>query len=151
MSVLRTREQAVLQDALIVTQESADHLEDAAGFVEDEAAQDILKSLADERHHLAQSLADALRNSGDLPNTPDIDREDAVNLVRRIRAWLSPDATPSNFLALHADAERKLRDTLSGYPDCDFEAGERELIEHVAEHVDKAISELESLASRLGQ
>lgn len=111
MSILRSEQQVALQELHRMAQKSVDHFEDSAEFVEDEAAAQLFKRLASEREQLAQQLAQAIRDTGDLPAAPDADREAGEQLIHRLHAWFTADQT-QDVLEQRLNAEQEVLHTL---------------------------------------
>lgn len=93
MGILRSEQQLALQGLYQLAQESVDHYRDSAEFVDDDAAAQLFTRIADEREALAGQLAQAIRDTDDLPAAPDADRETGEQLIHRLHAWFTADQT----------------------------------------------------------
>lgn len=91
MNLIRNDRQVALNDLLVAVQESADHYQDAANFLEDEPTCVYLQQFAKQRLILTSHLEDAVRAEGDLPSAPDPDRETGSMLLEHLGANLSAD------------------------------------------------------------
>ena len=91
MSILRNDTQVALNDLHRALQESADHYQYAADFLEGSAASDVCAKLVRERRGLAARVADAIRESGELPGEADRDLEAAEQIRQRFEALVEGD------------------------------------------------------------
>lgn len=107
MNMMRTDLQAALNDLYVLTRESIDHYQDVAEFIEDEAAATLLKDIAEKRSVIGDELEEAIRETGDLPSSPDADRESGFQLVQRLKALFSADQT-QDILVERLEAETAL-------------------------------------------
>lgn len=122
MNMMRTELQTALNDLYVLVQESVDQYRDVAAFIEDEAAASLLAAIADKRSVIGDALERAIRETGDLPSSPDPDRETGMQLVQRLRALFSADQT-EDILMQRLEGEtdlhsrlKTLRDTGLGDP-----------------------------------
>lgn len=113
MGILRSEQQVALQGLYRLLQESADHYRDAAQFVDDAKAADLFTSIADGRDSLAEKVAQAIRDTGDLPAAPDADKETGEQLLHRLHAWFTADQT-RDILEQRVQAEEDLTAVLAG-------------------------------------
>lgn len=114
MGILRSEQQVALQQLYRLVQESIDHYQDSAEFVEDSNAAQLFTRIASEREPLAEQLAQAIRDTGDLPAAPDADKETGEQLLHRLRAWFTADQTRDvveQRLQAEAELARVLADT----------------------------------------
>lgn len=93
MTLFRTDRQLALSDLLVATAELADRYQDAANFLEDEAASGTLEKFATQHQALTPRLEQAIRAEGDLPTAPDPDSEAGSIMLEHIGANLSADET----------------------------------------------------------
>ena len=107
MSILRSDAQVALNDLHMALQESADHYRYAADILQDAAASDVGKTLAEERRTLAVQVADAIRQSGELPGAPDPDREAAEQIRERFETMVGDDEV-SAIMAHRQQGEEEL-------------------------------------------
>ena len=149
MSIMRSDKQAALQEILVATQASADHIEDAAGFIDESLVSQQLSRVADERRKFADSIADLLRELGDLPTTPDLDRENVEHALRRLHAWLTPGGTSAEFLTQHAKAERKLLESVRENRSDELDRSYGELLDDLCRHIAESASQLDDYAAKL--
>lgn len=111
MQILRSEQQVALQQLHVLAQESVDHYQDSAEFVDNEVATQLFKHIAAERLQLVQKLAQAIRDTGDLPAAPDADREAGEQLIHRLHAWFTTDQS-RDVLEQRLKAEQDLAQTL---------------------------------------
>lgn len=71
MSILRSEQQVALQQLYHLAQESIDHYQDSAEFVDDADVARLFTRIANERKPLVEQLAQVIRDTGDLPAAPD--------------------------------------------------------------------------------
>lgn len=93
MSIFRTDLQVALNDLHVAAQQSADEYENAAEFINDEGASQLLATVAQERARMTEKLERAIEKTGGLPSTPDTDRETGQQLLERLHALFSADQT----------------------------------------------------------
>ncbi|MGQ9424459.1 hypothetical protein ACXYTJ_00745 [Gilvimarinus sp. F26214L] len=91
MSIIRSEQEAALNDLLVSSEKSVDHYQDAAEYLRGHKPSGILRAIAGERQTLVEDLQDAVRATGDLPSAPDEDRESVEKLLHRVHASLSED------------------------------------------------------------
>lgn len=92
MTILRTDKQVALQDLLNAVIESIDLYRDAANFLDHDGICELLNKIADKRESLVRPLESAIRASGDLPSTPDEDKETGKKWINQVFASLSSDS-----------------------------------------------------------
>lgn len=120
MNMMRTDLQAALNDLYVLVQESVDHYQDVAEFIEDDAAASLLKDIAEKRSVIGDQLEGAIRETGDLPSSPDADREAGYQLVQRLKALFSADQT-QDILVERLEAETDLATRLNDLRDGDLQ------------------------------
>ncbi|MEX2333657.1 MAG: DUF2383 domain-containing protein [Pseudohongiella sp.] len=143
MSILRSQQQVALQELYRLAQESADHYRDSAEFVDNEAAAQLLNHIASERDQLAQQLAQAIRDTGDLPAAPNADREAGEQLIHRLHTWFTADQT-RDVLEQRLKAEQALANILRENKDAENADDYQRLHEHF-------ISQVENVTQKLAQ
>lgn len=89
MNLIRTEQQVALNELLVAVEKSADHLRDAAAFLDEADIEHELIQLAERREQVAADLRTAIRASGDLPSAPDPDTESSEKLLHRISAFIT--------------------------------------------------------------
>lgn len=107
MNILRTDLQTALNDLHVAVQESADHYRDAAEFIDDPAAAELFTTIAGERDSLEKALADAVRDTGDLPAGPDSEKEAGEQLIHRLRTLFASDQA-ADVIRQRLDSETQL-------------------------------------------
>ncbi|MBC53452.1 MAG: hypothetical protein CMQ34_06395 [Gammaproteobacteria bacterium] len=112
MGILRSAQQVALQELHQLAQESVDHYRDSAEFVDDSTAAQLFKRIADQRASLVANVAQAIRETGDLPAAPDADRETGEQLLHRLHAWFTADQT-QDVLQQRLQAEEDLATALA--------------------------------------
>jgi len=93
MSIIRNDRQLALNDLVVAIKELADHYQDSADFLDDEATSSHLEKFAKQHLLLTTRLERAIRAEDDLPSVPDLDRETGSFLFEHISASLSADET----------------------------------------------------------
>lgn len=88
MTLLRTDAQVALNDLLVNWQKAEAQYRDSASYIEG-GAKSFLLHLADEKRQACRKLDTAIRQHGDLPSTPDEDRETIENLFHRVHAKMA--------------------------------------------------------------
>lgn len=89
MNLVRNDRQTALHDLLIAIEESADHYQDAADFLNEHPACVYLEQFAKQRLILTTRLEEAIRAEGELPAAPDPDRETSAKLFEHLLASLT--------------------------------------------------------------
>lgn len=112
MSILRSEQQVALQQLYRLAQESIDHYQDSAEFVDDADAAGLFTRIANERKPLVEQLAQVIRDTGDLPAAPDADRETGEQLLHRLHAWFTADQT-RDVIEQRLEAETELAQVLA--------------------------------------
>lgn len=91
--MIRSDEQVALEDLHRALRRTAAGHRDAAGTLEtDDELASRLRALADRRDAEADRVADLIRQTGELPDEPDADRETLRTAARHIKAAVSRDA-----------------------------------------------------------
>jgi hypothetical protein len=90
--LLRDEEQMALNDIETRCIEAADHYKSAAQVAGVAPAAPLFRNLAQRRAQLAADLALHIRALGDLPQTPDPDRELFGDMLMELKALFSADA-----------------------------------------------------------
>ena len=93
MNILRTDQQVAMNELYVKVCESADHLKDAANYLDAKGLSGVLKEIAAQRKVLSWQIKAAIRTLGDLPPEPDPDRESVEQLFNRIGAMVASDQT----------------------------------------------------------
>ncbi|BFM19210.1 hypothetical protein [Gilvimarinus japonicus] len=112
MSVLRNDLQVALNDLHVALMESADHYRYAAEFVSDALTGELFETLAEARDLLADEAEEAIRDSGDLPSVPDVDRETGEQLLQRLEAVFSADEA-ADVMAQRLEGEAQFEELLN--------------------------------------
>lgn len=95
MSIFRTDQQVALNELLVASQFTADHLQDSAEFLEESEVSAELQQLADLRQSLVERIEEVIRATGDLPSAADTDKETGESLLQRLRAAFAPNEIES--------------------------------------------------------
>lgn len=144
MTILRTDQQVAINELLIVIKDTADHFHDAAEFLDDPSVTRTLETIAGERETLASRYEKAVRNLGDLPAGPDIDRETLERLAHRVGAAVSPDHV-GEVISQRLAAENYLRKIIEQAKSVDLDGGCRALVADTAEHARGVRERLEQI------
>jgi primase-polymerase (primpol)-like protein len=134
MGILRSAQQVALQGLYRLAQESVDHYRDSAEFVEDTTLTQLFTRIADQRESLANSVAQAIRDTDDLPAAPDADRETGEQLIHRLHAWFTADQT-RDVLQQRLQAEEELATALTQSRDESSDLAFRQLHQQFAGQV----------------
>lgn len=147
MSMIRTDQQAVLDQLCQSLQESADHYRETADmFTGEETA--FLTAIAGERDQIAEHIATALRQLDVLPSAPDRDRETLANLLDRLRA-LVPGDNASRILERHLHGEQHLVRLATDAHGANLDAQCNEVVDEAVGHIQKVTTDLQKMLSRL--
>lgn len=112
MNILRSEQQVALQQLYRLLQESIDHYQDSAEFVDDDVTAQLFTRIASEREPLVEQLAQAIRDTDDLPAAPDADKETGAQLLHRLHAWFTADQT-RDVVEQRLEAETELAQVLA--------------------------------------
>lgn len=134
MSILRSEHQVALQELFVMIQESVDHYEDAAEFVDNEATSELFLGIVSQRKDLAEKVAQAIRETDDLPTAPDADREAGTQLLHHLHSLFTRDQT-RDVIDQRLQAEQALIDKLATLESKDAEPDFAALRQQFAEHV----------------
>jgi hypothetical protein len=115
--LLRDDRQMALNDVETRCLEAADHHASSARRTDDAALAELFSLLAQERLQQAAALAPHIRALGDLPKTPDPDKEDFGQLLEAILPLFSGDARDS-MLDEADEAEAALEEALAAAQRC---------------------------------
>ncbi|UZJ44026.1 FUSC family protein [Marinimicrobium sp. C6131] len=143
MNLLRTDLQTALQNLHVGAQESADNLRDLAEFIGDDEVSQLFSRLADARDDLADGLANAIRDAGDLPAAPNSEKEAGEHLIHRIRALFSADQTVS-LIRQCLEAEEHLHQVLTECDALNPGAPYPHWRKTVSDHLDHSRTQLEA-------
>lgn len=146
MSILRSEHQVALQELFGLIQESIDHYEDAAEFVDDSAAKNIFQSIAAERQPLAGQVAQAIRATDDLPAAPNADKEAGQQLLQHLHSLLTGDQT-RDVIEQRLKAEQALEDALATLRQTDTDASFQALLQKFDALIAQARQQLQQALS----
>ncbi len=95
MSLFRTDQQVALNELLVASQVTADHLQESAEFLDAPEVSAELAQLAGLRRSFVERIEEVIRATGDLPSAADTDRETSESLLQRLRAAFSTNEAES--------------------------------------------------------
>ncbi len=147
MNMIRTEQQAVLDQLCQTLQESADHYRETADIFADEEAA-FLAAIAVERDQIAEHIATALRQLDVLPSAPDRDRETLASLMDKLRA-LVPGDNASRILVRHLHGEQHLARLASDAHGENLDAQCNAVVDEAMDHIQKVTTDLQKMLSRL--
>ncbi len=135
--MLRDDRQVALNQVLVACEEAAERHLLAAERLADDAESALLASLARERADVAEELAEEVRRLGDLPDTPDADREAVEEVIGWIKTALGGDER-EHLLAQADKDEAILAQRLDAALAQDLAAATREVLERLGDQVPRA-------------
>jgi DNA repair exonuclease SbcCD ATPase subunit len=130
---------------LVAAEESADHLSNAAEYVEAADAREHLLDLVREREKHVEALREALCKLEDLPAAADPDRETAEQLLQRVRAWLAPEDGEASFIEQRLSGEEKLQSKIDDARENELSEENKRLLNALADNVRQTIRRLRAL------
>ncbi len=144
MTLIRSEQQARLDDLNTALQETGDLYLEAARTLEDEESAAILREIAAERAELTEHIAATVRAMGDLPSLPDRDRETLHALLERLGAAMAADNT-HKILEQRLHGERHLIELVEECQQAPLDEQASVLVDGIADHVQEAIARLQAL------
>jgi hypothetical protein len=93
--LLRNEKETVLAEVSKLVQENADLCHEAAQRIATEPAHGVFAQLEDRYGELGKALSKRIRQLGDLPSTPDPDREAVMEAAAYVKSLFSHDAAAS--------------------------------------------------------
>ncbi len=117
MTIFKTNKQVALQDLLVAVSESVDLYRDAAEFLENELLENTaictaLNAIAHEREYFIMPLEQLIRATGDLPASPDEDKETGRKWLSHLFASLSEDSA-RDIVNSRLEFEQQVQDILN--------------------------------------
>ncbi len=144
MTLIRSEQEAALDDLSEALQETADYYREAAESLPNGAVAGALRGIAEQRDALAQRLRAAVKSLGDLPRVPDIDRESLHGFLEKLRSVISADNT-HRILEQRLHGEHHLAQLVASSRQVSLDRGSAALVDEVAEHVQGTIERLQTL------
>lgn len=89
--MLRTEQQAALDDVIVMCLYAADRYQSAAQRASDRRLSEFFVTLAQERKQFAQRLTHVLVSIGSMPSQPDPDKETLDEVIARIKMTFAGD------------------------------------------------------------
>jgi uncharacterized protein (TIGR02284 family) len=140
--MMRDEAQMALQEVEKLSLGGVHRYTAAAKRVEDKELAVLFDELAAERQRQAEELADHIRATGDLPCSPDPDREDVHELFSSLRSLLTGDQRISLIDECIAD-EARLEEAVSAALKCDASDAALSLLSSMRLSAERAKRQLE--------
>lgn len=147
MNLIRSDKEVALNDLIVATRETVDHYRDAVEFLEDENLKRVFSTIANQREGFIERLENAVRALGDLPSVPDPDKEAGTMLLHHAGALLTGDYNPK-VIEQRLAAEQHLEELITNGRSAGLEAYCATLMDHLDEHVEQVIKQLEALRTQ---
>lgn len=147
MSLVRTDKEVAMQDLLVASRESVDHYRDAAEFLIDSNASELLRAIASQREPFVARLEEAVRTLGDLPKVPDPDKETGAMLIHHAEAFLSEDHV-QEVLEQRINSEVQLTQCIIQAREAGLEQSFGNLLDEISAHLIQTEKALKSLLSQ---
>lgn len=144
MNLLRDPGLVAVDDVVVACRANAHHHHYSAEELSSTPFGAPLARLAEEREALADRLADALRDHGELPHDVDSERERLFELGDRLRSRFAGRAA-ALLLRERADDERHLAETARRALEAAVPEPLRPELERVADEAARAVNELDGL------
>lgn len=143
MTLIRSEQQARLDDLNTALRETEDLHREAAENMEDGETAAVLREIAAERGELADRVAAAVRAMGDLPSLPDRDRETLHAFLEKLGAAMAADNT-RRILEQRLHGEQHLAELLEECRHSPLDQTASALVDTVADHVRKAAARIQA-------
>lgn len=147
MTMIRTEKQVALQNLLVTLSETIELYEDAAQYLVGAELSKTLSEIVGKRKVLISSLQNAVRDSGDLPATPDPDKETLKKLLAHLYATLADD-TAAQTLRNCITAEDQLSIELAECRQAGLEAQYSQLLIETADNIASTKMQLQNLLEK---
>lgn len=141
--MLRSEQQAALDDAIVTCLYAADRYRSAARRAHDRHLSEFFATLAHERTEFAQKLTDALVGIGSLPSQPDPDKETLDEIITRIKMTFAADER-SLLLEECKHVEQQIAAAASKAVQNDQQESTRQILECVIDAARRTQERLES-------
>ncbi len=145
MNLLRTHDQATLQDTLITCKESLIHLRDATEFITREDISSRLETLAGRRQIFVDRLTTALRQLGDLPADTDPDKETVEKALNRLHAAATTEQPQADFLRQRILSEEKFLHTIQQHLQTGLNELSHQLLTMLSDELRHSLATLKSM------
>lgn len=142
MALLRTEQQAAINELHRAMAKSVDHYVDAAGFLQDEGMAAFLRESAETREQFCDRVVVILDKLDDLPMSPDTEKESLEQLMYRMGAKVSADEV-ATILQQRLDDEHELHEQLRAIQQLDLDTSTMQLLDEILQHVDHQIEKIQ--------
>lgn len=146
--MLRDNRVVLLDDVIVAVKRSIQDMRQAVDSHEGEgdALTDALRTIADRRMRMAEALEDEVRALGDLPSSPDADRQAFSHLALRFKALLSGDEARTLADAACSDEDALAEAIQAALAAEDMPAPVKETLTRLLDDVDRACREIRAAA-----
>ena len=146
MGILRQQREIRLNAVIEAAIESADHYEEEAERVSDEAIARLFAELSRRRREMSETLKVHIENLGDLPREPDVEAELAHELASRIRT--ATEDARRVLLKERIEAEEDLKLRIRAARETDLPADTLRVLKEYEDDAETAAAELSELLTR---
>jgi uncharacterized protein (TIGR02284 family) len=146
MGILRQQREIRLNAVIEAAIEAADHYEEEAERVGDEAIARLFADLSRRRREMSETLSAHIENLGDLPREPDVEAELAHELASRIRT--ATEDARRVLLKERIEAEEDLKSRIKAARETDLPADTLHVLKEYEEDAKTAAAELSELLAR---
>lgn len=142
--MLRTEQQAALDDVIVMCLYAADRYQSAAQRASDRRLSEFFVTLAQERKQFAQRLTHVLVSIGSMPSQPDPDKETLDEVITRIKMAFAGDER-SLLLEEGRHVEQQIAATAANASEYLQQEGTKQILERLIEAVERAQQRMEWL------
>lgn len=142
--IVRSEQQIALQTILQELEATVEQLEASDDVPDRREVRETLVAMADRRREFCAALQRQLRETDDLPKTPDPDRQLAVEVWRKFSAWLASKPAISEYLEHFIRADRRLLSTIRDNQEA-AEASARDLLVELSGQLESDLEALDRL------
>ena len=146
MGILRQQREIRLNAVIEAAIEAADHYEEEAERVGDEAIAKLFAELSRRRREMGETLSAHIEKLGDLPREPDIEAELVHEVASKIRA--ATDDARRVLLKERIEAEEDLESRIRAARETDLPAETLGLLEAYEDDAKTAAADLSELLAR---
>jgi uncharacterized protein (TIGR02284 family) len=146
MGILRQQREIRLNAVIEAAIEAADHYEEEAERVGDEAIATLFADLSRRRREMAETMSIHIENLGDLPREPDAEAELVHELASRIRT--ATEDARRVLLKERIEAEEDLYSRIRAARETDLPADTLSVLKKYEDNAKTAAAELSELLAR---
>jgi uncharacterized protein (TIGR02284 family) len=146
MGILRQEREIRLNAVIEAAIEAADHYEEEAERVGDEAIARLFADLSRRRREMGETLSAHIEKLGDLPREPDVEAE----LVHEIASWFRTITEDARRVLLEEriEAEEDLKSRIRAAREADLPADTLRVLKAYEDDAETAAAELSELLAR---